>query len=135
MSIGNRTTHPAYGYVDIPCIALCDAINSMDGLKTSWSCCGHGDREFMIFIKSDHTDKFAPLLYLLNRIKGWKQAKIWTIQLTARTENGGVAFLLSSESKGQEAFDEADIIAKYIVKILQPVGSDKEFDNQYNTMF
>lgn len=133
MSIGERTTHPIYGHVDIPCISLCDAINSMEGLKTSWSCCGHGDREFMVFIQPEHPDKLAPLLYLLTRMQGWKQSRRWTIQLVARTPDSKVAFLLSSESRGQEAFYEADAIARNIPKLLAPVGSDEDFDKQCNT--
>lgn len=37
------------GNMDAECIPICDALNSITGIKTIGSCCGHNTEEFQIF--------------------------------------------------------------------------------------
>jgi hypothetical protein len=49
----NRTGkgHFGDGWMDKECVDLCDTLNSMKGIKTVESCCGHNDRPYRIFFK------------------------------------------------------------------------------------
>jgi len=37
--------------MDVECIPLCDALNSLPGIQTSESCCGHGSHNFGVAFK------------------------------------------------------------------------------------
>lgn len=97
------------GKMDPECIALCDAINSLDGLRTIESCCGHDEHPFRIFLNADNVQALAPLVYYLDRchsgIRGWS--------CIAYTDCSGrdVWFRVESESKGEVAYKEAEKIA------------------------
>ena len=55
--------------MDKECINLCDAINSIEGLMTIESCCGHGKDNFQIyFVLSDLSGAYRMrhLLYWLD---------------------------------------------------------------------
>lgn len=38
-------------YMDKECIELCDALNSLKGVRTFESCCGHFRKPYMIFMR------------------------------------------------------------------------------------
>jgi len=119
--------------MDLECIELCDAINEMKGLRTTYSCSGH-DRDCMyVFIRFERIDDLSPLVFLLGyKVKSFGVESRWQIKLTNRTENSPVAFLLYSESRGEQAYNESKIIANVIREWLKPVGVNKEFDEKYN---
>ena len=48
-----RVEHPEYGNVDKACVNLLDAMNSLPGVATSESCCGHGKGFFDVWFKMD----------------------------------------------------------------------------------
>jgi len=49
--------------MDPECVRICDAINALPGLTTIDSCCGHGLREFSVYLMADKVEHLAPLLY------------------------------------------------------------------------
>jgi len=51
------------GRMDPECVRICDAINALPGLTTIDSCCGHGLREFSVYLMADKVEHLAPLLY------------------------------------------------------------------------
>jgi len=54
------------GRIDKECIALCDALNDLLGVRTTESCCGHGDRLFHVWFEVDSLDALPPLLYFFD---------------------------------------------------------------------
>ena len=57
MTLANNPT------MDPESVALCDAINSVPGLFTTESCCGHGKHPFKIFFKVRRLSALPWLLY------------------------------------------------------------------------
>ena len=53
--------------IDPECINLTDAINRIQGLYTTESCCGHGKRRFRIWFKVDSDLDLPILLYWTQR--------------------------------------------------------------------
>ena len=49
--------------MDKECIELCKAINSIPGLQTTESCCGHKENPFRIFFKVTDLKYLPHLLY------------------------------------------------------------------------
>src|SRR5258708_32116345 len=48
--------------MDPECVALCDVLNDMPGVRTCESCCGHGRHSFRIWFEIDVLDALRPLL-------------------------------------------------------------------------
>ena len=48
--------------MDAECILICDALNALPGIKTSESCCGHGERPHRIFFTSVLIEHLMPIL-------------------------------------------------------------------------
>lgn len=123
--------HEKYGNIDAECVTLCDSINKMKGLKTTYSCCGHGKQPFYIFIAPEHHDNLSPLVFILNKMRQWYPFR-WHIEIVTRTEDSPLAFRLTSAEVGEKAYEEANLLSGIIEKYLQPTGLDPEFDQQWN---
>lgn len=71
-----------YGGMDKESIPLCDAINALPGLKTIESCCGHGEKPFMIWFQCDCSTQDG--LFFLTRCmdrRYWKHGYDWSVSL------------------------------------------------------
>ena len=62
--------------MDPECVDLCDALNGLPGFQTSESCCGHGNRPYVIFFSCT---AFAALKRLAEAIhdKPWRIEAMW----------------------------------------------------------
>ena len=56
-----------YKEFDKECVNLCQTLNTMDGLNTTESCCGHLKERFMIFFKCDNFSTLAKISRSVNR--------------------------------------------------------------------
>jgi hypothetical protein len=52
--------------LDDECLDLCKALNAISGIRTLESCCGHGDRPYMIWFKPESLDDLPKVLYWLS---------------------------------------------------------------------
>src|SRR5580658_3323133 len=48
--------------MDAECVVLCDALNSLIGIDTIESCCGHGTRPHRIFFTAKWVEDLRPIL-------------------------------------------------------------------------
>lgn len=104
------------GEMDTECVSLCDAINTIPGLRTTSSCSGHEKKPMHIWLNAkDHYDLFV----LSRAIDPRYGNKDWNLSvvLTDREETL-ICFLLSSNKAGKEAYKEANEIARLIAKTL-----------------
>ena len=53
-------------YMDQECIPLCDAINKIQGLRTTESCSGHGTKPMRIWFRVQSLEHLPLLLYWLD---------------------------------------------------------------------
>jgi hypothetical protein len=101
------TSWTAPADLDPECLALCTAINDhVEGIITTESCCGHGERPYRIWIHPLSFGALPPLLYWLDRCHtgyhGW--------QVVAYTDCGaGGPFFMIEGPAG--AYEEAGKIA------------------------
>ena len=90
--------HLGEGWMDAECVDLCNAINSMKGLETVESCCGHNYQPYLIFFKCH---ELSALRFLQSCIDNryWEHGSEWSI--TSHISDTGpeqLYFLLESKS-------------------------------------
>lgn len=113
--------------IDKEVINLCNAINEIDGLQTTESCCGHGKEPFMIFFDVTRVKALPTLLYYLRHYGDNCHApNTWFCE--AYTDCGGdrAMFVIMSVDIGEEAYKQADEIAKCIREDLAESKKDKK---------
>lgn len=90
------------GVMDKECIALCDAINTLPGIRTIHSCCGHGRQPFRIWLMARFLSALPPLATCLSEYRGWR----------CTVETGDPVCFLIEGPTGAQAYREAKEIAK-----------------------
>lgn len=108
-------------YMDPQCIPLCDAINSIPGLKTVDSCCGHGKHSFCIWFNIDR--KKVRFLTVIGRVFDRSYGGIvgWSCYLhNTDVPKSCPCFMIDSgEFKGVKAYKDSIKIAENIYKHLK----------------
>lgn len=110
--------------IDMPCVVLCDAINQVKGLRTTSSCCGHGEDCLDVWFDADTIRALHPIANVVHRwaAHGWTLTAQYT-DLTHRP----VVFRLASGIKGVPAFEQAEAIATSIRQML----ADEQYRVEY----
>ena len=67
-------------WMDKECIGLCDALNSLPGVKTFESCCGHLKNKYMIFFTCDNPYSLGVIARAFDRRYCGTEVD-WTIEL------------------------------------------------------
>ena len=87
-----------HDWMDAECVDLCDAINSMKGLETIESCCGHNNQAYHIFFKCHDLSALRFLQSCIDN-RYWEYGSEWMI--TSQISDTGpepLYFLLESKS-------------------------------------
>lgn len=117
--------------LDEPCIALCAALNRIQGVRTEASCCGHGEEPFSVWLYATT----VAALHLVTRAidprygapQGW-QLEVLGTDLPEKP----VVFRLASTSRGVPAFLEAEQIATLVDDHLRCEAYGREFSIEEN---
>ena len=120
------------GNMDVEVITLCNAMNSLIGIETFESCCGHSCAPFRIWFKV--TDPIG--LFFLTRCvnhRYWKYGYLWKIELTVgdiMLKDGlrPTHYVLNSGPiVGEDAFEQA----KDLIKNMEHHLNHKAFMEGY----
>ena len=99
--------------IDKQCRSLCKAINSISGLRTTSSCCGHGLQKYRIWFRAIRVNNLIDLLYWIDECHcGFRE---WEVIASTDCAKNGVHFCLQGQ-QGELAYKEADRIAELILK-------------------
>ena len=82
------------GRMDDECIPLCDALNSLPGVETTSSCCGHCKNDFMIFFNCNNSYSLAVIARAFNRRYSGTFLE-WKIEVETH-DNGRYDFFMHS---------------------------------------
>ena len=95
------------GTMDPECIPLCDALNSLPGIHTRESCCGHGKHPHMVFFTAETVESLRPILQSTSS-SGW--------HVEARWANGGdtIYFMLEGPTGPPEMPGGANDLASWL---------------------
>lgn len=102
--------------MDSECVKLCDAINSIPGLITYESCCGHGKDTFRIWFTAKSMKCLRILLYYCMPCH---VGFCWDVVAYTDCSMKPVRFCVRSKSVGDEAYREASLIASKILSFIQ----------------
>ena len=101
------------GKMDIECIALCNAVNKLPGLRTTDSCCGHNKKTFRVWFVAEDLKDLPTLLYWFDSCHcgfvGWR------VLITTDCAMSPVHFKIEGEIG---AYNEANAIAELIEKYI-----------------
>jgi hypothetical protein len=73
--------------MDDECVALCDALNTLPGVATTESCCGHGIHPFRVFFSCTSFDS-------LKRIAECTASSSWHVEALYHNGPDTLGFLL-----------------------------------------
>jgi len=104
-----------YDNFDPEVVPLCKALNTLPGIETIESCCGHGEYPFRIWFKVDgRVDPRMTGLFFITRSvdrRYWQFGNEWDIKLSVGDSvSKGILptlFLLESTALGEEAYAQA----------------------------
>lgn len=68
--------------MDKECIPLCNTLNSLKGIETFESCCGHNKEPYRIFFVSKNSNIGLFILTRCINSRYWKFGHLWKIELT-----------------------------------------------------
>jgi hypothetical protein len=96
-------------WMDFECVKICDALNTLPGIETFESCCGHAQGPFMVFFSAESIECLRPILVEINE-------KNWIVEVTWASGGGQIYFGLISQdtdvSNCQHIYTEANEIAE-----------------------
>jgi hypothetical protein len=110
-AVTNRVEVSGYdGLMDAECVALCDALNHLDGIRTTESCCGHGERPYWICFVADSLEALPQLLYWFDQCHTFPG---WCVVAQTDCAMSPATFRIEGPSGGS-GYDQAEKIAALI---------------------
>jgi len=127
--------------MDPQCVPLCRALNRLDGITTTESCCGHGKSPFHIWFRARN----IPSLFVVGRVLShnygtpfYKGHRVWTGTISINDmlhDQAGVRFLLSTRDdiRGRLAYRYAERLVQdihwYLDKSITGIKSHMDYFN------
>jgi len=96
--------------MDPECVALCDAMNRFEGIRTNESCCGHGKDNFRIWFSAESLDVLPPLLYYFASCHSGVYG--WSVRVKTDCGMSPAHFCAESEEMGNGTYLDAEKIAE-----------------------
>lgn len=81
-------------YMDTECIALCDALNELEGVETFESCCGHFKNKFKVFLKCTDLSSMAIIARVFDR-RYYNGVVFWKVGLDTLDGESNPQFCIS----------------------------------------
>ena len=118
------------GRMDRQCIPLCDAINSIPGLVTACSCCGHGRESFLLWFHLSDRKKIR-FLTVIGRVFDRRYGGLegWSCYLdNCDVPKSCPSFRIDSGNiKGAKAYGDSIKIAENIYEHLKHPAFSRAF--------
>jgi hypothetical protein len=92
-------------WMDSECVPICDALNSLPGIETFESCCGHRKNPFFVAFTAATVESLRPILVSINDERAWAVRAAWA-------SGGGAIYFTLDGPVG--AFRIANLIAGMI---------------------
>jgi hypothetical protein len=121
------------GLMDTECIKICNYFNSLPGVKTSNSCCGHGSKTFSVFFECTDWRSLAFLGRCIDQ-RYFKYGNDIEICLSNSDVNNNFAVfeLHTISSMGDVAFEKISSLCKNMIVHLNHIEYMKFFMSNLN---
>lgn len=97
--------------IDPESIALCDALNSLPGIRTCSSCCGHGKRSHRVFFTADNPQDVEPIRQAI-------EGRAWRIEQARRKGVDILYFMLQGPAGPPDMVGGADELAGRVLACM-----------------
>ncbi len=129
--------HKYNGKIDKEVVGLCDAMNSLPGIYTSSSCCGHGSESFSIWFNVGDVKEGVFFLVRCVDNRYWKYGYLWKIELVVGDNFDGknlpiVYRLHSGPIRGYDAYVQANDLVENMNHHLNIENFMNEFNLNIN---
>jgi hypothetical protein len=94
--------------MDAECLAICEALNTIPGITTTSSCCGHGMDPFKIWFVAERLEDLPAALYYFDRCHSGRVG--WSVEATTDCGMSSVTFVAVGPV-GEQAYQDAEAIA------------------------
>jgi hypothetical protein len=121
------------GWMDAECVDLCDTLNSIKGIETNESCCGHNYKPYLIFFKCHNLSALRFIQSCIDR-RYWQYGGDWKIT-TYISDTGPepLTFVLESKSSNLlEIMPQVDDMIKVFNHYLNHEGRFKWLGLDYD---
>lgn len=116
------------GRMDEECIPLCDALNSLPGVETTSSCCGHCKNDFIIFFNCNNSYSLSVIARAFSRrYSGTFLA--WKIEVETH-DNGGHDYFMHSVKPYPTEFEMKTDVGQLIENL--EVWKAEEYKDYFN---
>lgn len=121
------------GLMDIECIKICNYFNSLPGVKTFNSCCGHGSKTFFVFFECTDWRSLSFLGRCIDR-RYFEYGNDIEIRLSNSDVNNNFAVfeLHTISSMGDVAFEKISSLCKNMVVHLNHINYMKFFMSDFS---
>ena len=106
--VGNKHSLPKD--MDRECVALCEALNYLAGIRTIESCCGHGEHPFRVWFKTENLEALPEALYYFDRCHSGVPG--WSVHATTDCGMSPVTFMVEGPLGD---YDGANTIARAMI--------------------
>ena len=122
-----------YDTMDAECVDLCDALNSMKGVTTNESCCGHNYQPYTIWFTCDSLEPLTFIQSCIDR-RYWEYGDHWSIELCISDTKPFLNFALTSKSTDLKTIivqvkSMIDIFNYYLNHENRFTGLGQKYDN------
>lgn len=125
--------------LDNEVIDLCNALNSLPGITTFESCCGHSSQPFSIWFNVNSSITYDGLFFITRCIDSryWKYGYLWSIKLVVgdvfKNNILPIHYVLSSNPiVGEDAYTQAKDLIKNMNQHLNHKAFIKGFNINLN---
>lgn len=101
--------------VDKELVNLVKAMNKFPGIRTIESCAGHGRKPPAIWFVPESIEVLPAMLYWFDRCHS---SCNWNVRIYTGCSADHVMWMVEARMEGEEAYQEADKIAKYMEEHL-----------------
>ncbi len=110
-------------WMDAECVDLCDTLNSIKGIETSESCCGHNYKPYLIFFNCSDLSALKFIQSCIDR-RYWQYGYDWKITtMISDTGPDFLTFILeSSSSKLDEIMPQVEDMIRVFNHYLNHKG-------------
>lgn len=109
--------------MDTECIDLCVALNSLPGIETVNSCCGHGKQPYWIWFDVDYSQRGLLTLSRLTSINYYPRiSRKWKIFVDHRDTFPQLTYRLEGP-KGKDGYESSKEFASLIMEMVNDTTS------------
>lgn len=106
-------------YMDKECIPLCDALNGLPDVRTFESCCGHLQRQYIVYLYTDNPYSMAVIARAMDR-RYLPAKSTWEVTIETIDAERTPQFCIGIYSK--DVFEDYDTMVHDVNELVESIN-------------